>query len=154
MAAADDAALLTCPGYQTVGWNPGLRLTPQPITTSGSTALGPCLDVAGEISSGSSSFTSKEELSCLSVLTTSPGRETITWNTGEKTTFSWTAAEATATNAAGALVVTISTDIESGKFAGQHVLYVITSASLDLLDCLSPQGLQGAAGPLDLTILP
>lgn len=145
---------LVCTGTQDINWDPGLTLTTQTVTTSGSTDLSSCTDPDDPaITSGSSSFSGPEPTSCLTLLSQPAGSEEITWNTGAKTTFSWTATEVVVTGALGNLVVTITTDVESGRYAGQDIVYVLTSQSIDLTDCLSSSGLENASGPAAFTVL-
>ncbi|MFE9934656.1 hypothetical protein [Streptomyces sp. NPDC005533] len=153
--ARADTSLVACTGTQHINWDPGLRLYTQEVTTSGGTNLSSCTDSEDPaITSGSSSFSGPEETSCLDLLSPPAGSETITWNTAETTTFSWTASEIVVTGAAGNLIVTITTDIESGKYAGRDIVYVLTSQSIDLLSCfpLFGNGLESASGPAVLTI--
>lgn len=152
-ASVDSAPRLACLGTQDISWNPGLRLFNQLVTTSGSTSLNSCTDLGDPaITSGSSSFSGPEETSCADLTSPPAGSEEITWNTGAKTTFSWTASEIVVTGAAGNLIVTITTDVESGRYAGQDIVYVLTSQSINLVDCLVV-GLEGASGPAAFTVL-
>lgn len=155
LAATANSSLprLVCTGTQDISWNPGLTLAIQTVTTTGSTDLSSCTDSEDPaITSGNSSFSGPEETSCLELLAPQAGSEEIIWNTGAKTTFSWTASEIVVAGALGNLVVTITTDIESGRYADQDIVYVLTSQSIDLTDCVHG-GLESASGPAAFTVL-
>lgn len=152
--AVADSSVLSCPGSQTLEWNPGLRWKPRLVAVEGTTTLRPCVDPTGPILTGSSAFDGNETYSCRTVVGQAPGTEEITWNTGETTTFSWTASEITNTSVGGAIVVTIITDIESGKFKDMQVTYAITSVAFNPLACFSAHGVTSASGPILLTIVP
>jgi cytochrome bd-type quinol oxidase subunit 2 len=73
----------------------------------------------------------------------------ITWNTGETSTLN---VNYTVTIVGGQLVSTGIGTVTSGVFQGGSVRAVLTYARLDLTQCLTPPGIENAAGTATLSI--
>ncbi|TYB60236.1 hypothetical protein FXF51_32095 [Nonomuraea sp. PA05] len=127
---------VTCtpPSTTSAVYNPPLTLTPQPTTVTLSDQYGPCVSVSvPALSSGSAgSQFPVAGLSCLELLQPSSFTSTITWNTGQTSTFS---GNTTAEFVGAALVVTSTGTVTSGLFAGDTVLRVVTVPDLNITLC-------------------
>lgn len=145
-AAGTDAV---CRGTQTTTYKPGLTLapTPQAVTTTSTYANCELLSEPG-LTTGTSGGTAVQTLSCLDPLKAGSGSVTITWNTGETSTFTFTR---TVTRAAGETVVTGTGTITAGKFAGRAAEEVIVGPTLDTLKCIR-EGITERIGVTTLTI--
>ncbi|MGW0606850.1 hypothetical protein [Streptomyces sp. NPDC002640] len=148
-ATKAQSTLATCLSSHTVNYSPGLLLTPQQVTISASTQYTACL--GGGVSSGSStSNPPPQSLSCLNLGEPASGTETITWNDGTTSTYSY---NQTVVDAGAVSTVTRTGSISAGKFAGATAVRVITNPNLEVLDCLAPPGVTSKSGLGDLTIL-
>ncbi|MBZ4015636.1 hypothetical protein [Streptomyces purpurogeneiscleroticus] len=138
-----------CTGTQNITYTPGLTLVPTPTAVSVTTAYANCglLSEPG-LTSGSSSSTAEQTLSCLRPLTPGSGSLTIKWNTGETSTFSYTR---TIARVAGQIVVTRTGKIDSGKFEGRSAKEVIAGPTLDAHKCAG-KGITERLGAVTLTI--
>jgi hypothetical protein len=85
--------------------------------------------------------------SCLRVLNPGSGSKTVTWNTGQTSTFSYNKVSSNV----GSNVVTETGIITSGLFAGSTAVETVTGAA-DTLQCLSPPGLTDRFELLNLVI--
>jgi hypothetical protein len=156
-ASPAQAGLLdaTCTGTQTATYSPGLLLTPQFVFITASTSYTPCASVSDPaITSahfGPSTFPTT--MSCLDLLSTRSGSTTITWNTGETTTFSYTV---TRTNSAGQYVSTYLGTVTAGKFLGDTVSQTFAGVTPNLIGCLAPPGVTSESGAavLEVTSIP
>lgn len=151
-ASPAQAGLLdvTCAGTQTATYSPGVLLTPQFVFVTASTSYTTCVSSNPDITSahfGPATFPTT--LSCLDLLSTRSGSTTITWNTGETTTFSYTV---TRTNTAGQYVSTYLGTVTAGKFLGDTVSQTFVGAALNLVGCLAAPGITSESGPALLEI--
>lgn len=138
---------LQCTGSQTLSYSPGLTLTPQAVTVSGSGSFSCPLSSDPAISTGS--FTVGPvgaTLGC--ALTGGSGTFAYTWNTGQVSTVS---ATSVVTANLGVVVVTSTGTVVSGPFAGDTAVFTWTGSSPGLLDCLTPAGVTQYSGPTTLT---
>ncbi|QFZ20889.1 hypothetical protein [Saccharothrix syringae] len=148
-AATADPLDLTCAGTETVTYSPGLLLTPTPQTIGVNHVLAPCIPatVPGP-TSGTTSASVQRTASCLDLAEPGTGQTTITWNTGQSSTFTY---NRTVTNIGGNAVTTLTGAITSGLFTGDAAVSVITGPTINPLDCLHP-GLTRRTGVVTLTI--
>ncbi|MFI1259206.1 hypothetical protein ACH4U6_36565 [Streptomyces netropsis] len=147
---------LTCAGYSTSTYSPGITFTPHTVHFTGAGVLGPCVSSpvtasGATIVSGTFSGSGNDTLSCLTGA--GSGTRTFHWNLSDGTT-------ATSTEKfTGALVVrpggqTVIADqgtIIDGAFTGDRSTSVIVLAHTDLLACARPGGLRSVSGPRSMT---
>lgn len=90
-------------------------------------------------------------LSCSTLFSPASGRSTIEWNTGEKSTYTFST---TVEFVEGQAIVTSTGSVVDGKFRGATVVRLVTYVQADVLNngCLAPGGLSSNAGPAILTI--
>jgi hypothetical protein len=142
---------LTCLGTQQVRITPGLTFQPKPVAITVTTRYSGCVSPSmPAITSGvhTDSFVIPGA-SCLGpLLETGQGSETITWNTGQASTFSFAR---TGNTVGGATVVTQTGTISSGVFAGKSAVKAVVSPALNLLQCLFG-GVTDRTGPVTLTL--
>jgi len=142
----------TCVATSQITYSPGITLTPSSQSTDYTVSFSGCLTPGRtDIVSGSRSGSFTGVRSCLSVLPPSAsGTLVVTWNTGETSTVSYTA---DGQDVGGQTVHTINGTITAGLFTGSSYTEVITQASLNLLSCLIPPGVQSQSGVGTLTVL-
>ncbi|WP_030258354.1 hypothetical protein [Streptomyces violens] len=141
---------VVCTATETIAYQPGLKLVPTPQKVSATRTYSNC-DLLSEfdISSGSSSGTASQSLSCADALQAGAASETITWNTGKTSTFTY---NRTVSHVAGQTVVTNVGTITAGEFEGQGAKSVFAGPTADTLQCLK-EGITERAGAGTLTIL-
>lgn len=145
-----DVVQVTCGGSQTTTYSPGLTNTRQTVQRAGQNIHSPCVSTLPPFAfSGSTSFSSTSTLSCLSLTAANTGTDVITWSTGRTSTFAY---NRTVTIVQGETVVTLTGSITAGDFSGATAVETITSVSLDLTACSTPQGITSTFGVSELTI--
>lgn len=138
-ADAADAAAVVCTTASDWSYSPGVVLQPRPLRTTVRDQYTSCTGVgASTPAAGHSGFDVDRSAGCLEPLGTVPETRVITWNDGSTSTFSYTV---TVTSAPGADVVTKIGTITEGRFAGRSAQAVQAAPTLDLLKCLSPEGI-------------
>ncbi|WP_156325588.1 hypothetical protein [Nonomuraea sp. SBT364] len=140
--------LCSIDGTNTLAFSPKLRLTQQAVTMTGTGNYPTCVSSDPDISSGTSTISGQGSLGCLSG--SMPATETVTWNTGESSTISYTV---TLNLVAGQTAFAVIGTVTAGKFAGDTVTsegVTIANPITPLLDCLAP-GYAGSTGPTILT---
>jgi hypothetical protein len=143
--------LLSCTGSYHTTYDPGLTYTPQTVEFSTTNNYTICL-LSPPITSGQSQASGPiPSASCTDLFSGGDsGQTTVTWNTGETTTYNWTAL---AEEIGGNLVDTETGHVVSGKFAGDLVVRTsVTSISMIENGCSTPQGLQDQTGTVTLLI--
>ncbi|MEU5696514.1 hypothetical protein [Actinosynnema sp. NPDC020468] len=147
-AAALDA---TCTGTTATGYAPGLLLlTERPTLVSQSHVLTVCKSQADPAIKSATSFSSGlGSLSCLALGAAGNGTQTITWNTGDTTTFFF---NRTRTILAGLTADVLNGVVIAGKFQGDSVVVTVTGLIANPLGCLSATGLLTASGPVTVEI--
>ena len=147
---AGAAVLLQCEGTNATSFSPGLLLAEQEVRLTYAESLGPCLVSSDPaVRSGSAAASFPVLAGCLHLDPGVAGSKTFTWNTGETSRFEFTIV---GTTVAGQVVVTNTGTITAGKFAGAVAEEVIANASLSLLNCLAPPGVEAVGGTLRLLI--
>ncbi|MEU3462995.1 hypothetical protein ABZ721_24020 [Streptomyces sp. NPDC006733] len=151
--ATSHAALadIVCTTSGTTTYNPGLTYTPQTSAITTQTAFAPCVSLSAPlVTSGARSANfSRPDQSCLTLLESGTGTNTITWNTGQTTTAQFTV---TSTVAGGIRTTTQTGTVTAGLFTGDTFLNVVTAPTTDLLNCVLPGGLTSTSGTGLLTI--
>ncbi|GLZ37075.1 hypothetical protein [Actinokineospora sp. NBRC 105648] len=141
----------TCTGTTATGYSPGLLLLTERATlVSQSHVLGVCTSQTDPAVKSATSFSSGLGLlSCLSLGAAGNGTQTITWNTGETTTFFF---NRTRTVLAGLTSDVLNGVVLSGKFRGDGVTVTVNGLLTNPLTCLGAQGLTTASGPVTIAI--
>ena len=150
---------ISCTGWTYTTYSPGLTNTVQPTTVVDQGALnvigphsptGSCLALGSGASSGTRDVTAQLNLSCNAILTET-GVETINWNDGQSTSFTFTA---TAAHVGSNTVLTETGTVDSGEFAGDHVVETFTAPNAAFTDCETATGVTSLDYATVLTILP
>lgn len=153
------AAVLSCTGWSHTTYDPGLTNTVRPTTVvvhgdynviEDHSPTGSCLAVGSSASSGQRDVTAVLPVSCNAVLTET-GVETIDWNDGRSTSFSFTAAAA---HVGANTVLTETGTVISGEFAGEKVVETFTAPNLAFTDCGTDTGVTSLDYATVITILP
>jgi hypothetical protein len=137
-ASAHENGLLdvTCtpPSSAVSTYSPPLTNTPQLASSTFSFQLGPCVSPSEpSLTSGSFARSTPPRLrSCVDLLASGSGSDTIVWNTGQTSTIS---VNRTTTVVGAALVVTQTGTVTSGLFQGDTVLITQTGPAVDVLTC-------------------
>jgi hypothetical protein len=111
---------------------------------------GSCLALGSGATAGKRDVTALLNLSCNAALTET-GTETINWNDGRSTSFSFTA---TAAHIGSNTVLTETGTVTSGEFPGQKVVETFTAPNLAFTDCATETGVTDLDYATVLTILP
>lgn len=150
---------ISCTGWSYTTYSPGLTNTVRAteVTVAGRynivdahSPTGSCLALGSSASAGRRDVTALLDVSCNAVLTET-GTETIEWNDGRSTSFTFTA---TAAHIGSNTVLTETGTVVAGEFLGQHVVETFTAANLAFLDCATPGGVTSLDYATVLTILP
>lgn len=158
-AQAVSLAAISCTGWTYTTYSPGLTNTVRPTTVVDQGRLnvvgphsptGSCLAVGSGASSGTRDVTALLNLSCNAILTET-GVETINWNDGQSTSFTFTAEAA---HVGSNTVLTETGAVDSGEFAGDHVVETFTAPNLAFTDCLTAAGVASLDYATVLTISP
>jgi hypothetical protein len=158
-AQASSIAAISCTGWTYTTYSPGLTNTVQPTTVvdqGNLNVIGPhsptgsCLALGSSATSGQRNVTALLNLSCNAILEET-GVETIDWNDGQSTSFSFTA---TAAHIGSNTVLTETGTVTSGEFIGDSVVETFTAANLAFTDCATDTGVTSLDYATVLTILP
>ncbi|WP_330456418.1 hypothetical protein OIB37_05685 [Streptomyces sp. NBC_00820] len=153
------AGTISCTGWSHTTYSPGLTNTVRPTTVTVAGRLnvidehsptGSCLALGSSASAGVRNVTALLNLSCNAVLTET-GTETIEWNDGRSTSFSFTA---TAAHVGSNTVLTETGTVTSGEFLGEKVVETFTAANLAFTDCATETGVTSLDYATVLTVLP
>jgi hypothetical protein len=153
------AGTVSCTGWSYTTYSPGLTSTVRPTTVTVAGRLnvidahsptGTCLVLGSHATSGTRDVTALLDLSCNAILTET-GTETIVWNDGQSTSFSFTA---TAAHIGSNTVLTETGTVTSGEFLGEKVVETFTAANPAFTDCATATGVTSLDYATVLTILP
>ncbi|MBS0453171.1 MAG: hypothetical protein JSS14_17890 [Proteobacteria bacterium] len=116
-------SVTTCTGSTQPQYSPGLILTPRLTNVTFSETYGSCTSTSQPAIASATvpTVTVQQERSCatLADTTADPITQTVTWNTGQTSTFQYTR---TVTNVGGVLQVTGTGMVTSGLFQGASVV--------------------------------
>lgn len=141
---AASPALVTCTGTTNVAFTPGLTNTEQTVNVSGQDTADLCLSLTHpELTGFIGPFSGTATQSCTSLFAGGSGTETLHWNNGTTSNWSYTNSFS---NVNGTKVGTSTGPITSGTLAGATVTQTITFANLDLAACTTAQGLTSLSG--------
>ncbi|NUR26870.1 MAG: hypothetical protein HOV83_13675 [Catenulispora sp.] len=150
--------LLQCTGNIHTTYTPGLTDVPKPTDTTvdeavGTSArpLGTCLVLGALITGGTHHHERVLTLSCLSLLQSTPITETVTWNNGSSSTFSFPTSSYDDVN--GETVITRVGTVTAGFGAGAPAQQEVVLANTALLGCSTPAGVTTIDGATTLTIV-
>jgi hypothetical protein len=152
-------ATISCTGWSYTTYTPGLTNTVRPTTVvvdgdlnviDEHSPTGSCLAVGSSATAGERDVTALLDLSCNAVLAET-GVETIGWNDGQSTSFSFTA---TAAHVGSNTVLTETGTVVSGEFAGEKVVETFTAPNLAFTDCATATGVTALDYATVITILP
>jgi hypothetical protein len=158
-AQALSLATISCTGWTYTTYSPGLTNTVRPTTVVDQGRLnvigphsptGSCIAVGSGATSGTRDVTALLNLSCNAILTET-GVETIKWDDGQSTSFSFTA---TAAHVGSNTVLTETGNVTSGEFAGDHVVETFTAPNASFTDCATTTGVGSLDYATVLTIAP
>lgn len=146
-APAHAAGLATCALTATFTYSPGLLLQDQTVDVDSNRSYAACATTAPGVTSGLSIRTVTVTTSCLNLGNSTSGVETITWNNGQSSTFTY---NETSVNAGGQSTILRTGTITAGLFAGATAQSAAVAPSLNALNCLTPPGITSktAAGEL------
>ncbi|MEU9592795.1 hypothetical protein ACGF7W_28570 [Streptomyces sp. NPDC048219] len=152
-AARQTQALLTCPGYETSTYQPGLTLLPRQTALSASGAVGPCVGLPLDHTSGTVSFTGQGLLSC--VLEDAQGSGRIDWTNPQNSSSVFDFTTALSVRPGGVSVIVMTGEVVSGDFSGSTVAveFVLAPGPTQPLECLTEKGITTSSGALTLEIL-
>lgn len=152
-------ATISCTGWSYTTYSPGLTDTVRPTTVvvdgdlnviDDHSPTGSCVALGSGATAGERDVTALLPLSCNAILTET-GVETINWNDGRSTSFSFTA---TAAHVESDTVLTETGTVTSGEFAGEHVLETFTAPNLAFTDCATDTGVTSLDYATAITISP
>lgn len=139
-ASAAGVADVVCtpPSSQNTRYSPPLTISPQTVTTTRNHQFGPCVSLSQPaVTSGTSTLTTTGSRTCLDLLSSNAVSISITWNTGQTSTFSGNSI----VNVVGLVNQTeVTGTITSGLFAGAAVVMNVTGAATDILLCTAGLG--------------
>ncbi|MFD4904050.1 hypothetical protein [Kitasatospora purpeofusca] len=125
--------LAACTGSTTTTYTPALTNTLQSTTATGTDNASVCVaPLHPALHSFTGPFTGTQDLSCTSILTPGSGTETLYWNTGQVSQWSWTN---NFQNVNGIETGTATGPITSGPLAGSTLTQVIALTPGALADC-------------------
>jgi hypothetical protein len=150
-------ATISCTGWTNATYSPGLSNTVRPTTVvvdgdlnvmDEHSPTGSCLAVGSAATAGERDVTALLDLSCTQ-LTVESGTETINWNDGRSTSFSFSA---NVVRLESTTVIVETGRVTSGEFLGDTVTETFTAPNADLTACGSPGGVASLDFATVLTI--
>lgn len=129
---------LSCVGTETLTYQPGLLLTPQPVVVTVNAILAPCTSSDPSITSGTSLLNTTAVSSCATLFAGGAFTRVTNWSNGESSTFSFNRA---VNNVGGQTTVTLTGTVIGGKFAGATAVQQVVFVTPNTLQCLAPPGL-------------
>lgn len=154
-SAQAQTSVTTCAGSTQTQYSPGLILTPRSTSVTFSETYGTCTSTSQPAIASATvpNVNVVQERSCATLVDAPPNpiTQTVTWNTGQTSTFQYTRV---VTNVGGVLQVTGTGMVTSGLFQGASVVKILVLANLDPLQtlaCLGPTGLTSVSGTASLT---
>lgn len=147
--ASAQAADLTCPGWATTTYQPGMTNQPKTIHINGSGVYGPCVSSDPTLTAGTFQASGSGVVSCTGGTFT--GTISFEWNNGNHSVVSYTAV--IGQRVLGEVVVVVEGTVTGGQFQGDQFLHTVTLFNLVPLDCATPQGVTSTAGPETITFV-
>jgi hypothetical protein len=138
-------ASMICTGWTYTTYTPGLTNTAKSTTVVDDGNLnvigqhsptGSCLAVGSSATAGKRNVTAQLDLSCTQLIVET-GVETINWNDGRSTSFSFSA---NVTRGLSDTVILETGTVISGEFLGAGVVETFTAPNLDFIGCGTPGG--------------
>jgi hypothetical protein len=151
-------ASMICTGWTHTTYTPGLTNTAKPVTVvddgnlnviTDHSPTGSCLAVGSSATSGTRAVTAQLNLGCTQ-LTVETGVETINWNDGRSTSFTFSA---NVTRGVATTVILETGTVTSGEFDGASVVETFTAPNLALTACGTPGGVTALDFATAITIL-
>lgn len=140
-----DTGGITCTISSVVTYSPGMTLTSSPQDVTFDVQYNNCVSTSQPaITSANPTGSAVEDVGCLEgVVPSQSGTFSITWNTGQTSTFDYLTVEA---QVGGQDVYTTTATVTSGAFAGDTMEEVISENTPNILDCLVPPGITSQTG--------
>jgi hypothetical protein len=138
-------ASMICTGWTYTTYSPGLTNTTRSTTIVDDGNLnvigehsptGSCLAIGSSATAGERNVTAQIDLSCTQLIVET-GVETINWNDGQSTSFTFSA---NVTRGLSTTVILETGTVTSGEFDGASVVETFTAPNLAFLDCGTPGG--------------
>ena len=136
---------MICTGWTYTTYTPGLTNTAKPTTIvddgnlniiSEHSPTGSCIAIGSSATAGERNVTAQINLGCTQLITET-GVETINWNDGQSTSFTFTA---NVTRGLATTVIVETGTVTSGEFTGATVVESFTAPNLAFLGCGTPGG--------------
>lgn len=138
-----------CTGTIEQSWSPGLKLYDQTVTYTAELDFD-CESSDPDVDGAAIHAHAQYPINCLGTVDIGVPT-TVEWNTGE--TSDITVNVVGVSTGGGAEVFEFLGSVDAGKFAGDTVQMLNTFVSLDVLACLTPQGMTHRSGTTVLTLL-
>lgn len=138
---------LTCTGTLDVTYSPGLTLSPH-VTTVTADITADCRSKDPTLTSGTAHATGAGSMSCFSG--GGSGTFTFHWNNGHASTVRWS--DIIAVRPDGQTVGVFTGTVTHGQFQGDTYAGEATMFNLDVLGCLSHEGVTHTTGPMIFTL--
>jgi hypothetical protein len=147
LASPADAstASIVCTGWTYATYAPGLTNTTQSTTTvvdgnlnvvNAHSPTGSCLAVGSTATAGTRNVTAQLDVGCTQLLVET-GVETINWNDGQSTSFTFSA---NVTRGLATTLIVETGTVTSGEFNGANVVETFTAPNTSFLACGTPGG--------------
>jgi hypothetical protein len=151
--ASQTQPLLECTGYETSQYQPGITVVPRQVEISVSGALGPCVGLPLDHTTGTYSFTGNGRLSCIYEEVQGGGR--IDWTNPQNSFSTFVVTGAISLRPGGLAVIILTGEIVTGDFQGSTLIseFILAPGPAQTLECLSPQGVTTVSGPFSIQIL-
>lgn len=151
-AQAHDGEAIACAGEESTAFSPGLTLTPRPTDVQARAAYR-CGDLRGGAMPATGYLFSHSSQSTCLTLNSGQAQETVRYGDGRQSEISYTSASAV--RVAGVSIVTLRGTVIEGRAKGGEASRTIAVLPSSLpTACLTPEGLQRAAGRVQLEIQP
>jgi hypothetical protein len=138
-------ASMICTGWTHTTYSPGMTNTAKSTTVVDAGRLnvigehsptGSCIAIGSSATAGQRDVTAQLNLGCTQLIVET-GVETINWNDGQSTSFTFSA---NVTRGLSTTVILETGTVTSGEFAGDSVVETFTAPNLALLACGTPGG--------------
>jgi hypothetical protein len=138
-------ASMICTGWTYTTYTPGLTNTAKPTTVVDDGNLnvigehsptGSCIAIGSSATAGKRNVTAQLDLGCTQLIVET-GVETINWNDGQSTSFTFSA---NVTRGLSNTVILETGTVTSGEFEGASVVETFTAPNLAFLGCTTPGG--------------
>jgi hypothetical protein len=138
-------ATISCTGWTHATYTPGLTDTAKPTTVvvdgnlnviDEHSPTGSCLAIGSSATAGERNVTAQLDVGCTQLIVET-GVETINWNDGQSTSFTFSA---NVTRGASNTVLVETGTVTAGEFAGATVVETFTAPNTAFADCGTPGG--------------